>query len=349
MSAADRERSPDESPPDTIFFGPRPGYGRALWAVIAGATAAFTLLKSWQLGPSTWAVVTAFAFVAAVGAATLPRGARLAAPWAWGAAMTSALVVPFTMIWDPSLGQLEGYAPWYARGTTIVCGVVILRHRAAAGWTSALLAFSTSAAVSALAERPLAQWGGLSLRQAAALIALQAFAVFLARGQAAIAALREEERARFTAIRLRKTVMQQRHREAERIRTLVTATLQRIAAGDTSAGLRREAILLEGELRDSLRGHRLAAGPVPAAARAARARGSDVVLLDDVGDPGEGSEPEAAPAAVLDWVANRLDTVTAPRATVRLATGADGRPVISFYAERTGEVPEFLALDLFEP
>lgn len=349
MSATDSPREPDDRPPDAIFFGPRPGYGGALWAVIAMATVAFTLLKSWQLGLSAWGIATGIAFIATAGAAMLPRGDRLGSAWAWGAAMTSALLAQFATMWDPAHGRIEGYALWYVRGATIVCAVVILRHRAGAGWTGALVTCSAPMIVSALAAEPFALWAGVAVRQAAALIALQAFAILLARGQEAIAALREEERARLTAIQLRETVMKQRHLEAERIRRLVTATLQRIATEQTNAELRREAMLCEGELRDALRGRRLAAGPVPAAVRAARARGTDMVLLDDLGESHEASASQTVPASALAWVASRVSAVEAPRATVRLAAGAERRPVISFYAESPDGRPEFLTLGPAEP
>ncbi|MBL5975437.1 MAG: hypothetical protein D3X82_17245 [Candidatus Leucobacter sulfamidivorax] len=348
MSATVQARSSIEHP-EAVFFGPRPGYGRELWAVLSIATVAAVMLTWWQVGADARILLAGVGLIAAAGAAMLPRGARLPAPWAWGAATTAALLVLFTTIWDPAHGQVESYAPWYARGATVVCAAVILRRRAGAGWTGALVGYSGALVVDILSGEPFEQWVDLVVRQAAALIAIQVFAVLLVRGQEAIAALRDEERARLTAIRLRETVVRQRHVETERIRNLVTSTLQRIAVGDTSPELRREALLLEGELRDALRGRRLAAGSVPSAARAARARGVDVVLLDDLGDPGEGSMPEAVPAAALDWVASRLSAAAPPRATLRLAVGADGRPAISFYAENSDDPPEFLALDPAEP
>ena len=79
---------------------------------------------------------------------------------------------------EPGLHHLNGkYALWYVRGATIVCAVVILRHRAGAGWTGALVTCSAPMIVSALAAEPFALWAEVAVRQAAALIALQAFAI----------------------------------------------------------------------------------------------------------------------------------------------------------------------------
>lgn len=101
--------------------------------------------------------------------------------------------------------------------------------------------------------------------------------------------------------------------------------LERIAA-DPQPGedLRLEARLLEAELRDEMRGAAFTGTPVVRAARAARTRGVDVILLDDTG-------PEGVPAdrwgQILSTACDVLGASEAGRVTVRLLP--PGRPVLA--------------------
>lgn len=329
-----------EALPDTRLFGPPPGHGRAIWALVSAITVGLLVLHAWQWGLDAASLVVAALLVIAGAAALLPAaeagGARLPSRWAWIAAAAAALV-PFALLWDAAAGQHDGYAPWYLRGATIVLAAVILRRQPAAGWTSALAGYVVIVALGITAGAPPVDWALPILRQAAALLTIQVLAVMLHRSRRAVAMLQQEERSRLESIRNREAATGQRRAEAERIRSLVTPTLQRIAAGEAGAELRREALLLEGALRDTLRGRRLATGAVASAARAARERGVDVVLLDDLGE-----EQLSPDAAMLTWVAARLDASPPPRATVRLSADTRGRLTVSFYAERAGGAPEFL-------
>lgn len=332
---------------DTLLFGPPPGYGRTIWALITVITVVLLVLHSLRVGFGAEAVVSGVLLILAAATALLPPAAasssRLAAVWAW-TAVAAATLAQLVTAWDAADGQSEGYAPWYVRGATIVYAAVILRRRALAGWAGAFAGFAGMALVSMLAGEDFGQWAVLVLRQTAALLTIQVFAILLDRYWREVAVLREEEHVRLTAVELRESAERQQHAEAERIRGLVTPTLQRIASGDTSAELRCDAMLLEGALRDTLRGRRLAAGAVPAAAHAARARGVEVVLLDDLDE--ESLRVETAPDEVLNWVALRLSTVEAPRATVRLAVSADRQLTVSFYAENPGDAPEFMSFEV---
>ena len=341
----DRRVEPASGPP---LFGPPPGIGRQLWVVTALATVALIALQSWHVGVDSWAVVTGLVLIAAGGAALLPAtepgGGRLAAGWAWGAA-TAVALAQLATLWDPAHGDGNEYAPWYVRGATIVCAVVILRGRAGAGWTGALIGYLAAATIGVASGDLVGQWSVLTLRQIATLIGIQVFAIMLARAERANEALWKEERARQAAIQLRDAVARQRQEETERIRSLARATLQRIADGEESIALRQEAMLLEGTLRDTMRGRRLAVTPVAQAARAARARGVDVVLLDDLTRPSAEHTPEAVPDSVLAWLAARLAAAAPPRATARLATGVDSGPEVSFYSEAEGSPPERMPLE----
>ncbi|MFV0434551.1 MAG: hypothetical protein ACK5LO_11280 [Leucobacter sp.] len=268
---------------------------------------------------------------------------RLAARWAW-CAVAAAALAQLVMTWNTGSGPGEGYATWGVRGATIVCAAVLLRGRAGAAWAGALVGYAGDGIIGVATGDPIGLWIVLILRQIASMLAIQIFAILLERNRRAVTALQEEERAALMAIQVREAIGRQRRLESERIRDQAVPILRRIAAGEASEELRREAKLVEGSLRDMLRGRRLAVGPVPDSARAARARGVDVVLLDDLG--GElGIRHGRVPSAVSNWVAERLSEVEPPRATVRLAAGTDGDLTVSFYAENPGDAPEFLTID----
>ncbi len=70
------------------------------------------------------------------------------------------------------------------------------------------------------------------------------------------------------------------------VHSLVDPTLAQLASGaQATPQLQRQCLALEGQLRDDIRAGRLAAEPLAAAAARARARGVDVVLLDDRDGP----------------------------------------------------------------
>lgn len=92
--------------------------------------------------------------------------------------------------------------------------------------------------------------------------------------------------------------------------------LERLASPvEPGRDLRLEARLLEAELRDEIRGAAFTGTPVVGAAREARARGIDVVLLDDTGTAG------VVPGRwekVLDVACDALRSAATGRVTIRL-------------------------------
>lgn len=348
-TAAVRHHRDEQS--DTMLFGPPPGHGQATWMLVGIITVILMVLHAWQFGIGAGALAANALLLMASGAVMLPRVApgdgRLPLGWAWGAALATALAQIVT-VWDATGDRDQSYAPWYLRTATIICVVLILRHRSRAGWAGALLAYAAVAGIGIMDGEAFGQWAVHILRQLAVMVAIQVFAILLNRNARAIALLRQAEHARLTAVHFREAAMRQRLVEACRIRGLVTRTLERIAEGEQSAELRNDATLLEGALRDTLRGRRLTTGPVPTAARRARARGVDVVLLDDLGED-ESRARMHLPDAALEWIAEHLDAAVPPRATARLAADAEGCLTLSFYAEGAGLAPEFLKLGSPDP
>jgi hypothetical protein len=110
------------------------------------------------------------------------------------------------------------------------------------------------------------------------------------------------------------------------VRSLAGPALELIATGAPSPEDRRAHGLLEAELRDQIRGRALAIDDLPAALRAARARGVDVAVLDDLRDDAPPVEFLRQAAA---WAVERAGELTAGDATIRLAR-VDGRPTVTF-------------------
>jgi hypothetical protein len=109
--------------------------------------------------------------------------------------------------------------------------------------------------------------------------------------------------------------LDERGRQLDRLDELARPMLRRIADGELLNQRDRAACaLMEAHLRDSLRAPRLAGSPVADAARAARTRGVDVVLLDDGGNGvGDGAVSE-----LCDLLAPHLDRVRDGAITIRI-------------------------------
>jgi hypothetical protein len=160
-------------------------------------------------------------------------------------------------------------------------------------------------------------------RQGLVLVVGTMFSIGLRRSSFDIEQLAREaaERAATEAVGLAETAERAR-RHAELAET-VAPLLERIASGaPISAEDRREFAVAEAELRDGLRARGLRVPVVTEAARAARRRGVDVVLLDDSGAGASDDEVEAFAAVV----AEALHRSTDGRVTARLLP--PGRPVL---------------------
>ncbi|MGD9607475.1 MAG: ATP-binding protein [Leucobacter sp.] len=121
--------------------------------------------------------------------------------------------------------------------------------------------------------------------------------------------------------------------QADEVRVLVDDALGEIALGRAlSAPERARAKALEGHLRDRIRAGRLAVEPLMTAAMRARARGVDVLLLDDLdGDLPDGFDMDRAAirlAAACDDAVGRVTVRVLPagRSTV-VSLVVDGAPV----------------------
>ena len=140
-----------------------------------------------------------------------------------------------------------------------------------------------------------------------------------------IFALRRQATVRIAAEAADSAVLDERDAQLTRLDNLARPILERITGTDPLTGRERlDCQLLEAHLRDTLRAPILAAAPLAAAARADRARGVEVVLLDD-------HALDTAPDEVRDRViAAAADTLTRARSgslTIRILP--PGRDVLA--------------------
>lgn len=271
------------------------------WAVFAATTAALLLLtpesaSSWQ----HWVAFACIIGAAALAVTRLPGPLPASRAWMAAALCIAAGTLP---LWAPTQ-EYVAFAPWYLRAITEVAAWMALRGRPLPAWIAATLA----SGVVAVLGQPVAM-----VRQLATLLAVQVLVLALGRASRTIAVLREEERLRVEQDASREVAGATRRTELAALAERAEPLLSRLASRKPSAALRREAGLLEASLRDTLRGRRLAVEPLASAALAARRRGVEVALLDDL-------DATWSPVG-LKWAAGHLATSTEP-ATVRL--GSDG-------------------------
>jgi hypothetical protein len=238
-------------------------------------------------------------------------------------------VVAFSTIaicWNLSPVGWPGWGSWNFGADTFLMFMLALRGRF--WWGAAGLAGMSLLAVHWTLATTGDWWHGFDLtyRQLATYLAGGFFALWLRRTARQIADYQETERRRVAAEQRQDATAEERRRQLDRIRRLAGPALARIAERDESPEARREHALLEADLRDQIRGRSLAAGSLPTALRAARSRGAEIAVLDDARD----AAPDAAfLEAAIAWAAERVATLDAGAATIRL-TRADGDPIVTF-------------------
>ncbi len=278
------------------------------WAIFATTTAALLLLTEDAAG--RWQNWLAFALIAGAAALAVTRlPGALPASRAW-VVVALCLVASTLPLWVETQ-EYVSFAPWYLRAITEVAAWMVLRGRWVQGWTAAVLASGLAAV---LAGQPLAL-----ARQLATLLAIQILVLALRRAARTIAAWRDEEQSRVHQEETRRVAMATRRTELAVIASRAEPMLTRLLTARPSPALRREAALLEAALRDTLRGRRLAVEPLASRVEAARRRGVEVVLLDDLDAPWSSPEGLAGAASVVESASESV--------TVRLSV--DGLTVVS--------------------
>ena len=236
------------------------------------------------------------------------------------------------------------YAAWCTGAGTMLCCGLLARERPRQAWAGiGLLTMTSGAWILATGRAPvtiltymsgqlftLCIWHGIALMSVALTAAT-------ARNEAISAEVTARRHAEQESDRLMRQAM-------DSVRERVEPVLTAIASGQPiTPGLRVRAHMLEVELRDERRAPFFTGTAVVDAARAARARGIDVILLDDRGADADLSDDVRD--AVIAQAVRALGSATGGRAVVRLLPsrqrpdlmsvvttnsilliGADGRP-----------------------
>ena len=261
----------------------------------------------------------------------------MSAAWAVAVAVGAANGAQFAVIVSrPS----PGWDHWTAgAGTFLACGLV-LRGRGRQAWAAmALMVAGTTAWTLATGGSLLvvgAYNGGHALTLALwSLTAMWSDRAYRAIGfqQRRLQSLRAQRRAEEETERV---LMEARASVARR----ALPVLREIASGVIDEGIRTRARLLEAELRDEIRAACFTGTAVVGAARRARARGVDVVLLDDAGSTAEGMTEAPPPegserSRLVKVVARFLEGVDCGRVVVRVPPRSRGLLVV---ATRDGEI-----------
>lgn len=289
--------------------------GVALWLMLALVMVSIGLLLVRNLGYSGAPAVVALGFAVIAAGAVLalcvPGDSVALGPTLFIVACCPAGTA-LTLIADP-VSSAQHHPALGAYATSYVLPFLAIRGRLAFAWFSVLLTgiviavvcqgYMDSLALAGTAA-PLGSMAGASaltllLRPAhRTLLELRDAATARAATEATIVARRDES-----------------SRQLARLDAIAAPALARIATGEPlDEAAREECRLLEAELRDGLRAPQLAP-ELAASARAARARGVDVLLLDDGGFT---AVPDAARDTVLELAITELATPDADAVTIRV-------------------------------
>ena len=254
------------------------------------------------------------------------------AAWAVAAAIGVADGAQFAVIVSR---PMPGWDHWTAgAGTFLACGLV-LRGRGRQAWAAmALMLAGTTAWV-------LATGGSLLVVGAyngGHVLTLAVWGLTAMWSERAYREIGFQQR-RLQSLRAQRLAEEEAERVLAEARASVARralpVLREIASGVIDEGVRTRARLLEAELRDEIRAACFAGTAVAEAARRARSRGVDVVLLDDDGSSSSGPLEESERARLVRAVVEFLEGVECGRVVVRVPPRSRGLLVV---ATRDGEI-----------
>ncbi|MGV9822786.1 hypothetical protein [Nocardia xishanensis] len=211
----------------------------------------------------------------------------------------------------------EGWSKpvWSAFASSYVLAVLVLRGRLGAAWLGVAGVAAVVATVTATAELRGGVLAG-TVVPIATVASVSVCAAIMRPTQRSLRLLREEATMRAAAEATMAAENGERDRQLARLDKVARPILERIADGvELTAAEREQCRLLEAELRDGLRAPQLVTDELSSAARGARSRGVEVVLLDDGGFAGV---PRWVRQRVIDAAIRELDAANAGSVTVRV-------------------------------
>lgn len=243
------------------------------------------------------------------------------------AVTASSFVVPQLVNLNLEPSALGTPATWYVTAVATILAVAAVRQQRVWAWIGI-----------AVLTIEVLTWGGLQalfvsgLAGALGLVAAAyAISVGLERSANQTASYLQKSKATQAASAADSAVRKQR---SERIASTLEGALpmlEAIARGELSENNRGQATLLEAELRDEIRGRMLINPKLKASVRSARARGVEVVVLDEGGLV---SVSEQEREFLRDRLAVELDGIVSGRVTIRSPQEPNVR--VTFVASRRG-------------
>jgi hypothetical protein len=304
--------------------------GPGAWAMAGLFWATYLLLITFSGGPPMRTAEGWVAFLLTLGAAVvvvLPGRYPLRLPIVLG---VLGVVVVATVAINAHLSPVgwPGWTSWQYGSNTFLMFMLALRGRVWWGALGIIVMVVLTMTWTWTATGDVWHGFDLTYRQFATYLAGSFFASWLRRTARQIVDFQSAEQRRVHEEQARESAAAERGLALERVRRIAAPALKTIASGRVSAEARREHGLLEAQLRDGIRGRALSdEGPLTAAVRDARTRGSLVALLDDL--------PRDAPVDTggLDparaWIVDRLAECHVDDVTVRVSL-VDGDPVVTF-------------------
>ncbi|WP_207837809.1 hypothetical protein [Williamsia soli] len=173
---------------------------------------------------------------------------------------------------------------WISGYATLIYVFMCLRGRILLAWLSVAASVAVHAWWAAATDQGI--WAGaqVPLYNAGALLAVTLIALAIRKTTRSILLFRAQARQRAADASMILAAGQERNARLAELDELARPLLLRIATGEPLTAAERQACeLLEAHLRDQLRAAALVSPVTAAAARAARARGVEVTLIDDGG------------------------------------------------------------------
>ncbi|MFT8396716.1 ATP-binding protein [Propionibacterium sp.] len=185
-------------------------------------------------------------------------------------------------LWSIRVGGWPGYATWSIWACVFLCWGPLMRERTATGWIGFAAMAATTFGWVLDTGQPVSLGFALVLPQVIS-TAAWTFIAWASARFACRTALANRRVGELSALRhAQQETIRITHEAMDTVAQRAHPVLQRIATDPApSPEFRLECLLLEAELRDEIRGAFFTGTPVVEAAREARARGAEVVLMDD--------------------------------------------------------------------
>lgn len=290
--------------------------GRGAW-LLYGLFALTTIVLGINGGPpmqTAWGVIAVIATLVAGAIGVSP------APYPLPLSRTVAIVVLGSYVnvaitWQLTPNVWPGWASWNFGMTALVYIALAMRGRILWSWIGLIAMVASSVVWSAVAGGNPLMGFQLCYLHLAINVAVSLFAIGIRRSVLAIGAFRSVERSRAHELAARHAADAEWAQETAALGAQARPLLQAIADDEVSAEGRIEIRLLEARLRDRLRARRLDDARLTAAVDAARRRGAEVVVLDDVDTRlTVGDELRDA----MRWATDLVERGRADQLTVRL-------------------------------